>query len=509
MTIEMRKGHQSRLRPGLPKTPPRGTLPSRYLMPSLEARDLARALPSGWAWLTSRGRWVPARHLTLLTQKLMDLEQRKITRLIVECPPRAGKTSLCSRAFPSWYLGRHPDHQVILASYEGHIAQLSGELARDALAEYGMGVFGVTVNARRSAAHDWRVADHLGRMRCTGITGGITGRGADLLIVDDPVKDAVEANSETYRQRVWDWWTSTASTRLEPNGIVIAISTRWHQDDLIGRLRQQESVGGERWDSVTLPAIAEEGQPDSLGREPGAVLWPERFPLEVMLRRKQNMPAHWWNALYQQRPTPPGGQMAQRVWFPIVTVLPPGQPRRCRFWDMGGDAPKKGSSDPDWTVGARLARYDDGQIVVEDIVRVRASSADVHQLIRQTALMDGFETMVREEQEGGSSGKAIINMRKLHMQGFNYMGQQPLGKPDGWTPLLIQAEMGHVSLFRAPWNEAFLNEVSEAPHGHHDDQLDAVAGAFHALTIGSGLRAADVLSIGADIRRDEGPRMQF
>lgn len=474
---------------------------------AIKLKTLARALPSGLAFVGSRAKWRPAPHLDLLTKKLVALEQRRITRLFVEMPPRHGKSNLCSHFFPAWYLGRHPDHNVMLASYQGTFAQLWGERARDVLVEYGPEVFGIRPHSQRKAASDWRIAGHLGRMRCTGVTGGITGRGADLLIIDDPIKDAVEASSEIYRERTWDWYTSTARTRMEPGGIIIVIQTRWHQEDLIGRLRRQATLGGEQWDSVTLPALAEDG--DLLGRAPGEALWPERFTAEQLLAIKNGMPSHWWNALFQQRPTPPGGALAKTVWFPVVHALPPNL-RRCRFWDIGGDA-KKGTGDPDWTVGALVARSPDGRFFIEDIIRVQYTSADVEKLIVQTAHTDGHDVPIREEQEGGSSGLAIINQRKRALAGFNYSGQRPLGKPGGWTPMLIQAEVGNVFMFHdrgckcgsmgrgePGWNAKFLAEVADAPHGSHDDQLDGVAGAMHYLSQVDPTPASDIFSIGGE-----------
>jgi predicted phage terminase large subunit-like protein len=449
--------------------------------------------------LASQGKWKPAPHLNLLTKKLIDLEQRRTTRLLVEMPPRHGKSNLCSMYFPAWYLGLHPDHNVILASYEGHFAQFWGERARDAFAEYGPRVFGVGVHRTRQAGFDWRIGDHLGRMRCTGLTGGITGRGADLIIIDDPIKDALEAQSIRYRQRAWDWYASTARTRLEPGGIIIVIQTRWHQEDLIGRLRRQAAEGGEQWESLTMQAIYDDpSQPDPMGREIGEALWPKRFPREVLQNLKETLPGHWWEALYQQRPTPPGGSLAQAGWFPILLVMPHQEARRVRYWDCAGTAESKGG-DSDYTVGALMARFPDGRYVVEDIIRGRWSSADVDRRIVQTALLDGPDVPIREEQEPGSAGLAIINMRKKSLAGYNYAGAKPMGKPDGWAPLLIQAEVGNVFLYKSPygnWHEAFLSEVAAAPHGSHDDQLDAVSGAFQYLSIGSHLKASDILDIG-------------
>lgn len=404
--------------------------------------------------------------------------------------------------FPAWYLGRHPDHNVIMASYEAGQAQYWGDRARDTLQEFGADIFGVTVHPKRNKSSDWRLLGGQGRMRVTGVAGGITGRGFDLAIIDDPIKDAAMANSEIYRARIWDWYTSTLRTRLEPGAIVIVIQTRWHQEDLIGRLRRQAELGGEQWDSLTLPAIYEgptpgNEQPDPLGRLVGEALWPARYDVEALEKIRATLPGHWWNALFQQRPTPPGGALAQTVWFPVVATMPAGEVRRVRFWDIGGGPKKKPSSDPDWTVGAKVAyHFRDQRFYIEDIKRIRMSAGERDRFILAVAMQDGVETLIREEQEGGSSGAAVIEARKRTLAGFNYRGSKPLGKPIGWEPMLIQAEVGNVRMLYGKWNEGFLAEVADAPYGRHDDQLDAVAGAFHWLSIGDRLAASDVLGIG-------------
>jgi predicted phage terminase large subunit-like protein len=411
-------------------------------------------------------------------------------------PPRHGKSFLCSQYFPAWYLGRHPDHRVILASYAGTFARSWGERARNVLVEYGPSVFGIDVKAQFNRPDDWRIVGHHGRMQSVGMTGGITGRGADLLIIDDPIKDALEAASEIYRERAWNWYSATARSRLEPGGIVVVIQTRWHQDDLIGQLRRQEDVGGEPWTSLTLPAICEDPSADPLHRPVGTPLWPDRYDAAQLTAIRETIPDHWWNALYQQRPTPPGGALAKILWFPIVSALPAGPPTKvCRFWDVASTVPTH-STHPDFTVGARVVKTQD-RFYVDDLIRVQWSSGEVDALIRQTAMRDGTQVVIREEEEPGSSGKAIIEARKRTLAGFNYRGvKASQAKELRWTPMLIQAEVGNVSLLQAPWNHQFLNEVSEAPFGAHDDQLDAVAGAFQECAVGSSLPANVLLGLG-------------
>jgi len=321
----------------------------------------------------------------------------------------------------------------------------------------------------------------------------------NCLIIDDPVKNADEALSETYRQRHWDWYASTARTRLEPGGVVLMIMTRWNQDDLAGRVlaRAKADPRAEQWEEVRLPALAEPTieKPDALGRLPGEALWPWRYDREALLSIKASTTEHWWNALFQQRPTPPGGSIAKGVWFPIVGALPAGYPiRRCRFWVCAGTEAKRGE-DPDWTCGARVAQIGPFYYI-EDIIRVRLSAGDVDTLIKQTAALDGPTCLVREEQEPGSSGLAVIAARRLGLAGYDYRGVPSHGaKESRWSPMLVQAEVGNVRILvpaagREDWVPAFFAEVNDAPYGAHDDQLDAVSGAFNAVALSTIIHSA-------------------
>jgi predicted phage terminase large subunit-like protein len=291
------------------------------LLARLTERATKKRAPTSPAELAARvwgSRWRTARHLELLNEALTDLAARKITRLMVMMPPRHGKSVLTSQFFPAWYLGVHPEHRVILASYEAHFAAGWGRKARDVLAERGKELFGATVRPDASAANRWDLLGHSGGMVAAGVGGPITGRGADLLIVDDPVKNAEQAVSETYRERAWEWWTSTAFTRLEPDAVAVIVQTRWHEDDLAGRILREQA--DENWRVVSLPALAELGDP--LGRVPGEALWPERFPLARLKKIRAAMPAHWWESLYQQTPGhhdavlwPPSYFAGDDLWF--------------------------------------------------------------------------------------------------------------------------------------------------------------------------------------------------
>lgn len=397
---------------------------------------------------------------------------------MVTMPPRHGKSELCSHYFPTWYLGNYPDREVILCSYEADFAASWGRKVRDALGECAdSGLFPVRPRSDVSAANRWQIAGHRGGMVTAGAGGAITGRGADLLIIDDPFKNAEDANSETIRNRVWEWWQSTASTRLSPTGVVMIINTRWHLDDLSGRLLEREP---ERWAHIDFPAIAEGA--DALGRQPGEALWPGRYPLPLLEELRAQVGSYYWQALYQQQPVTRGGEMFRREWFSVEEYPPKRVAARVRYWDRAATAATPGG-DPDWTVGALVSRTADGSYCIEHVARTRGTPLECERLIRQTAEIDGKAVPVQMEQEPGSSGvDTIDNYRRRVLVGYSFRGDRVTGdkltRADLWA---APAEAGLVSLVRGEWNGAFLDEVEQFPRGKHKDQVDAVSGAVKCL----------------------------
>lgn len=237
--------------------------------------------------------------------------------LVLEVPPRHGKSLLISQYLPAWFLGRYPDRRVILTSYGAEFARSWGRKARDLVVQYSEWFGDVRVNDAQSAAVDWET-NHGGGMITAGVGGPVVGRGADLLIIDDPMKNAEEAMSETIREKQWDWWQSTLSTRREPGAKTIVIQTRWHQEDLIGKLlKASESGEGDKVTRLRLPAIAEADDP--LGRHEGVALWPERWSLDKLKERRLTLGSFWWSALYQQRPTQHGdAEFPERCFGPAI-----------------------------------------------------------------------------------------------------------------------------------------------------------------------------------------------
>ncbi|MSR59521.1 MAG: hypothetical protein EXS05_18075 [Planctomycetaceae bacterium] len=260
------------------------------------------ATPGCFASRVSQGRWRLVPHIDAIDRAIMDtVRGRTAPILVIEAPPRHGKSELISRYLPAWFLGRFPEKRVMLAAHGAGFARQWGRKARELLEEHGPKLFGVEVRNDLRSASEWGLVGHEGGMVTSGVGGPMTGRGADLLIIDDPIKNSQQSGSEVILDSLWDWWQSTASTRLEPGGCVILIATRWNVADLSGRLiRAAESGNGHPVRRVRLPALAEED--DLLGRSVGTALWPERYSVKRLEQQQQALNPAWWQALYQQQP---------------------------------------------------------------------------------------------------------------------------------------------------------------------------------------------------------------
>ncbi len=273
---------------------------SRHVESALARRDLRR-----YCEFASQGTWKTAPHLELLCELLMEAEQHVQEQhdapllIMVFMPPRHGKSEVISRYFPAWFLGRNPDKEVITTSYG---ADLALDMSRDArrIYRWSAEVFGWPKLAQESqAVSRWSVEGRAGKLQAAGVGGPITGRGAHVLLIDDPIKNVEDGESPIVQERNLDWYKTVARTRLAPGGCIVMLMTRWHVGDLAGRLLEEEKVGGEKWRVFRLPAIAEDGDP--LGRGPGAALWPERFPIGALESIRSSL-GYYFDALYQQSP---------------------------------------------------------------------------------------------------------------------------------------------------------------------------------------------------------------
>jgi predicted phage terminase large subunit-like protein len=439
--------------------------------------------PADFAMHASGGRWECARHLDLLNRKLVDLAARRITRLVVSMPPRHGKSFFISQYFPAWWLGTFPDDPVILASYEADFAATWGRRVQEVVKAHGRSVFGIDLDPRTTAAARWELAGRSGSMTTAGVGGPITGRGAKLLVIDDALKNAEEAASEVTREATWDWFTSTAYTRLEPGGVVAIVMTRWHEDDLVGRLLRQAQAGGEPWEVLNLPALAEEDDP--LGRAEGEALWPERYDAAALHNIKSAIGGYYFDSLYQGRPRPKEGGVFKYAWFAgkATTVLPdPAGATYCRYWDRAATE-KKG----DYSAGVLMARSKDGRYHVLDVRHGRWSSLERDRVILETAHADRRSyghVRQRGEQEPGSGGKdaALAFVRLL--DGFDVKCAPVTGdKESRARPFASQCEAGMVELVRGAYDlDGYVQELCSFPRGRFDDRVDASSGAHNNLS---------------------------
>ncbi len=414
-------------------------------------------------------------------------------RVIITVPPRHGKSTLISHWLPVWVLEWFPHFRIGLATYSAAYARTWGRRVRNTIIAHESEL-SVEVAADAAQANSWATTAG-GGMQSQGVGGAFTGFGFDVLIGDDLIKNAEQANSQAYLDKVWDWWTSTAYTRLEPGGTAILLMTRWSEKDLIGRLlkHQQENPDSERWTVINLPALAEENDP--VGRQPGEALCPERYDVKALKRIKLAVGSRVWNSLYQQHDTPPEGGMFKRAWFGRFVDNPPAG--GVRYWDLASTS-EASSSDPDWTVGTRVVPLANGDVCIADVRRTRDRPAGVEQLIKATAAMDGPDVPIYIEQEGGASGKIVISSyQRVVLPEYSVVGVPPrLNKVVRAMPLSAAAERGSVVLARGAWNAAWIDELCTFPNGSHDDQVDSATGGYQKCVAGGGtLREEDLRKI--------------
>jgi len=447
------------------------------LSPSDE--DLLRRLGGEWrltpatlAYHLSRGAWIPAKWLLYVSTIIAKAISEGNGRIIISAPPRHGKSRLIDIWTPIWILENYPEYQVILASYGADLSEGFGREVRDLIKDHEDEL---RIRIRRDSG---RVDDFLteggGGMMSRGLKGSITGRGANVLLIDDYVKEVKEALSQVYRDYIWNWFTTTAYTRLEPGGTCIIIATRWHSDDLIGRIL---SAYPGQWTNIVLPAIAE--QEDIIGRPPGAPLFAERYPLPVLMDRLEVLGSSFFQALYQQRPLDESRRLADGNWLKIVEIVPWTRLRLARIWDLA--ATEEGG---DFTVGA-LCGFDASTdfFYILNIQRGQWKPADVEQKVLETAIKDGTHVEVVIEQEPGSAGKALVEHYNTTVLPEWKVTEYPatLKKVLRAQPLLAGAENGKVFMLQGHWNREFVLEFDTFP-GNFDDQVDTVSIGYTKLT---------------------------
>lgn len=438
------------------------------------------------------------RHCQIVARQLQAVADGTCKRLIICMPPRHGKTELASRLLPAYFLDRHPNRFVAISSYGADLAYTISRNARD---NYRLGGHGLSDTA--AAVKHWETGGG-GGLWAAGVGGPATGKGFHLGICDDPIKSRQDADSPLLRSRQRDWWQSVWYTRQEPGAALIVIATRWHEDDLVGWLLEQEEEGEhpERWTILNLEAVKGDEPPLELpatceliedDRRDGEALCPERYPIEKLRKIQMRIGEYNWHSLYGQRPRPPQGKFFQRGWFPIVDVAPAGT-RWIRWWDKAAT-----KDDGAYSAGVLVGLHDEtGMVTIADVVRGQWDGDVRDEMIKQTARLDrdrygmGLETC--SAQDPGQAGKTDAAFFVKMLKGFKVHTEPESGDKELRAgPLKSQAEAGNVRLLAGPWNKAFLDEIVEFP-GKYKDQVDSAANAYNRLALN--VRVAPHLLIG-------------
>jgi predicted phage terminase large subunit-like protein len=434
-----------------------------------------------------------ARRLEKFSQ---DVADGLSPRLMILMPPRAGKSELASRMFPAWHLGHYPDHEMISCGYNVSLAMSFSRKVKEAMDDPAyQSVFATRLNPEFKSNEEWGLANGRGGYVAAGVGGGINGKGAHILLIDDPIKNAEEADSADNREKLWDWYGSTAYTRLAPGGGVLVIQTWWHDDDLAGKLQTAMASDPEadQFVVVKYPAIAEHDEyldddtdlivydaPPTNGRLlrlKGAPLHPERFDLQKLNRIKKTIPPRFWAALYQQNPVPDDGAYFTKSQFKSGPLPPLRRSNVFVAFDFAISEKKQN----DYTVGvvglqdehdvlhvAEVLRFKsgDGMFIVESIL-------NLCQKWYSSNLVLGFED--------GQIFRAIESLLKKRMRERKFYPATQLLKPitDKMArarPLQGRMQQGMVSFADgATWFEAARAEMLRFPAGVHDDQVDALA----------------------------------
>lgn len=432
------------------------------------------------------------KHCLVLAAVLQRVADGEIKRLMIFMPPRHGKSELASRLFTAYFLYLYPERFVGLSSYSAGLAYTLSRAARENYQEAGG-----TLDGAAKAVKQWLTVKG-GGLWATGVGGEATGKGWHLGIIDDPLKNAEQAASETIREKQKEWYGSTWYTREEPwsdedpHGALIVINTRWNEDDLSGWLLAEEVEGEEpeRWHIVSFEAIKEKEEqqfpatctvePD--WRKPGEPLCPERRPLDKLKRIAQRIGSYFWGALFQQRPRPKEGRKFKLHWFDNKIVpSAPVDAERVVYGD------KAGTDDGGcFSAFVLMARDKPGLTYVEDMVRGQWSAlereAQFKAFVERVAAKYGKKFQVWIEQEGGSGGKESAEATIRNLAGYNIRAERVTGdKETRAEPYAAQCEAGNTRIVKGDWNRAYLDELTSFPNGKYKDQVDASSGAFNKL----------------------------
>jgi predicted phage terminase large subunit-like protein len=406
------------------------------------------------------------------------------TNVVIMCPPQHGKSQYWSKFFPAWYLKHRPNHRIILGSYAAGYAAGWGRETRDVVMRNG-GLIGSEVRDDVAGASEWKLDGHEGGMITSGYEGGISGRPAELAIVDDPIKDAAVAVSKSEKDKIWHWWEEELSSRLQKNGVRVLLMTRRAVDDPIGRVLKLHEDKKEHWEIIRLPAIAEvdENWPEwRWNRKVGEPLCEELHPIEQLRGIEGAVNPNTWAGLYQQRPYPRGGGDLKSEWFKAVAA-DPVPIRKCRAWDLAYSE----SPTAKRTAGILMFQSLDGQVNryhIADAKYGRWGPGTRDAKIVQQAKDDGKDVVVVLEEEGGSGGPSQVDELVRKLDGYVVVRSRAAkggSKEMRAMALGSQAQVGNVTIREAGWNADFHAEADSFPGGPTIDMIDAGAHAYNYL----------------------------
>ena len=436
-------------------------------------------------------RYRAARHHRAIAAQLERVLLGEIDRLMLLVPPRHGKSELSSRRFPAYYLGQHPDRQFLSVSATAELASDFGRDVRNLIgsAEYAA-LFDTTLATDSHAKGKWHTSGG-GLYYSVGIGGTVFGRGAHVMLIDDPFASMDDALSEATRKKVWDWYTGTSYNRLMPGGAIILINHRVREDDLAGRLLAQQATGGDRWEVVELPAIGEDGM----------ALWPDAYPLQALERIRNNTQPRFWSALYQQRPAPETGDYFKEEWLrPYVTA-----PDRGSLSIYGGSDFAVTANGGDFTVHAVVGIDTQKRLWLLDLWRAQTSSdvwiESLCDLIKQWKPISwGFEQGQIKSGVGPFLRKRAIERGAwIDFQEFPTRGDKAVRAQS------IRGRMAMLGLqvpTGAKWYPDLRSELLSFPVAKHDDQVDAPGLVGQLLDKTTDGRKLKLEPIGFEIKRE-------
>lgn len=433
--------------------------------------EFATGTPISMAYYMSEGKYHLAKHLMYVNNILLDAVAKKKKRIIINMPPRHGKSELICKYFPVWYLGNNPDKKVIISMHSSDLANKYGGWTRDLFDRYGADLFGLKVSKSTKAKSGWEIANHYGGLEAHGWKGSITGKGADVFIIDDLVKNHEEAFSPTYRQSMQDWFSTTAFSRLSPNGIMVLVMTRWHYDDIAGYLQENYP---DTWEVINFPAIAETD--DVLGRKKGDLLWPERFGKEY-IEEQRIVQGSFFSSLYQQKPVATTSLIFDPSNWQYYKQKPKGMRKKLDYVIQVWDTAFKENETNDYSVCLTIG-IDKTSYYILDVFRKKLNFNDLEKNV--VRLYEYWEANKLYVEDAGS-GQSLIQIIP-YRYGISVRPVRTMNKVVRANMVSSPLENREVFLaMGASWVTDFINELARFPSGKHDDQVDVFAIAMQIL----------------------------